>query len=173
MRWVATFGTAGFPRRVLLGNSASGTPESRTTTRKGSRPPFFYAPDPSPRSSYRHSSFNAVPPIRQRFSLPDRVSHTIAPQSTHMEACSRSSTGYHTPPRLWPRLPAASSQLATAPWYCSVSSPRRIVQIVSWTSRGFMGKKGHFLQTLRIATVRILRLAESWGGCLPLFSALP
>src|SRR5215208_8249899 len=88
------------PRRVLLGNAASGTPESRTTTRKGSRPPFFYAPDPSPRSSYRHSSFNAVPPIRQRFSLPRRVSHTIAPHLTHMEARSRSSTGYHVPPRV-------------------------------------------------------------------------
>src|SRR5215218_907098 len=88
------------PRRVLLGNWDSGIPELLTTTRKGSRPPFFYAPDPSPRSSYRHSSLNAVPPIRQRFSWPRRVSHTIAPHLTHMEARSCSSTGYHVPPRV-------------------------------------------------------------------------
>src|SRR5215218_5389804 len=64
---------------------------------------FFYASGPSsPRSSCRHSSFNAVPPIRQRFSWSRRVSHTIAPHLTHMDACSRSSTGYHTPARVWP-----------------------------------------------------------------------
>jgi len=93
--------------------------------------PFFYAPDPSsPRSSCRHSFFNAVPPIRQRFSWPRRVSHTIAPQSMHMDARNRSSTGYHVPPRLWPRLPAVSSHLASALWYCWASSIEHIVQIV-------------------------------------------
>src|SRR5829696_2712109 len=119
------------PRRVLLGNRASGTAEARPTTRKGSHPPFFYARDPSsPRSSCRHSSFNAVPPIRQRFSWPRRVSQTIAPQSMHMEARNRSSTGYHVPPRVWPRLPAVSSQLASALSYCWASSIEHIVQIV-------------------------------------------
>jgi hypothetical protein len=113
--------------------------------------PFFYAPDPSsPRSSCRHSSFNAVPPIRQRFSWPRRVSHTIAPHLTHMDACSRSSTGYHVPPRVWPRLPAVSSQLASALWYCSVSSPRHIFDLkISHTSRVYMVKMDYFTELPR------------------------
>src|SRR5829696_8335304 len=139
------------PRRVLLGNRASGTAESQTTTRKGSRPPFFYAPDPSsPRSSYRHSSFNAVPPIRQRFSWARRVSHTIAPHLTHMEARSLSSTGYHVPPRVWPRLPAVSLQLASALWYCSVSSPRHIFDLtILHTSRVYMVQMHYFTELPR------------------------
>jgi hypothetical protein len=139
------------PLRVLLGNLASGTAESRPTTRKGAQPPFFYAPDPSsPRSSCRHSSFNAVPPIRQRFSWPRRVSHTIAPHLTHMEACSRSSTGYHTPPRVWPILAVVSLQLASALWYCSVSSPRHIFNLtVSHTSRVYMVQMDYFTEQPR------------------------
>jgi hypothetical protein len=143
---------SGLPsRRVLLGQWAFGTAEQRTTTRQGTQPPFFYAPDPStPRSSCRHSSFNAVPPIRQRFSWPRRVSHTIAPHLTHMEACSLSSTGYHVPPRVWPRLPAVSSQLASALWYCSVSSPRHIFDLkISHTSRVYMVKMDYFTELPR------------------------
>ena len=81
---------------------------------------------PSPRSYCGHSSSSAVPPIRQRFSWPGRVTHAIAPHLTHMEARSRSSTGYHTSSRVWPRFPAVSSHLSSALSYCSISSIEHI-----------------------------------------------
>src|SRR5215216_3851150 len=110
----------------------------------------FITSSSSPRSSFRHSSSSAVPPIRQRFSWSRLVSHTIAPHLTHMDACSRSSTGYHVPPRVWPRLPAVSSQLASALWYCSVSSPRHIFDLkISHTSRVYMVKMDYFTELPR------------------------
>src|SRR5215203_1003310 len=89
-------------------------------------------------------------PIRQRFSWARRVSHTIAPHLTHMEARSLSSTGYHVPPRVWPRLPAVSLQLASALWYCSVSSPRHIFDLtILHTSRVYMVQMHYFTELPR------------------------
>src|SRR5919107_5994532 len=109
------------PPNPILGNQDFGIAESR----KG-RSLLFLRLRPSARSYCGHSSSSAVPPIRQRFSWPGRVTHAIAPHLTHMEARSRSSTGYHTSSRVWPRFPAVSSHLSSALSYCSISSIEHI-----------------------------------------------
>src|ERR671916_2383575 len=67
--------------------------------------------------SSKQSCLSAEPPLRQRFSLADRISHTSAEQTTHKDACRRLLTGCQAP-RVCPWLLAASSHPVTAVVNC-------------------------------------------------------
>ena len=80
---------------------------------------FLQAPELDLRRSYsRQACPSAEPPIRQRSSSPERLTHAIFVQISHTDACNLSSTGCHTP-KAWPRFLATMSHLDTSLVYCS------------------------------------------------------
>ena len=88
------------------------------------------APAAAPESPFKHTCWSAAPPIRQRCSVPDLVTQTIAPQTLHREARRCSEIGYHTP-RVWPVSLAVDSHLATITVNCSLLFISPVLSIFS------------------------------------------
>src|SRR5215212_4357098 len=96
------------------------------------------------KSSFKHSSSSALPPIRQRIPSSGLVTQTIAVHRQHSEACRCSETGCHAP-KTWPCSMAANSHLATIAIYCSISliyvAHTLLTQCYSYTSNRISTQK--------------------------------